>query len=271
MPPRPSSSRIDDARRTLPSSAAVTDQQHVRRMLGECCSHSTPALLLGAVIGQRWDARFKALLDQEVMLDLLSSISPESSEFAPGLSVSAGFTYFDRAHFFVAHTREVVPATESQGFPQLLLAIPAQLAPVECRNSFRVPILPGTKLQVQLTTQDGVVYKPRPIDISSSGICVEFDHGACPDLQSGARVEMEIRTETRAALLFGSMCHRQERQFGFSFPQVLNEGELKPSGSLFEVVWSIELDWLLLNHFKSSHASFGGRLMGFYVASAASG
>jgi len=86
------------------------------------------------------------------------------------------------------------------------------------RRSVRVP-LTGQRLEVDLKAAGGFYWVPAGINLSTTGILVEFSPGSTPDLDNGTRLEVSIRFETHRVRLAAEVKRRDGCQYGVVFVQ----------------------------------------------------
>ena len=112
------------------------------------------------------------------------------------------------------------------------------------RRCVRVPVA-GQRLQVVVKAGTGSSWNPAAINLSTTGILVEFPPDLAPrELECGAELRVALRFETHAVMLDAEVKRRDGRQYGIAFcPTVDNEASFKPD-PLRMMVAALELRWL---------------------------
>jgi hypothetical protein len=111
---------------------------------------------------------------------------------------------------------------------------------IDTRQAIRLPMGSKSGLQVRLRTPGGQTRTPEPVNISLTGILVRFTESEAPDLPTGTRTELEIRLAGSVVKLTGEVSRRYEREFAFSFPEVLQAGKIKPPKPLRTIIRILE-------------------------------
>jgi hypothetical protein len=93
----------------------------------------------------------------------------------------------------------------------------------EARMANRVPIGKKPAPFARLSTQDGPILLPIPIDISLTGILVEFAAAEDPDLTPSEEADLELRLGDDTIHLRAELRRRDGHRYGLFFPRNRNQ------------------------------------------------
>ena len=102
------------------------------------------------------------------------------------------------------------------------------------RRSFRVPVR-KSELRATLTV-DHQLYAVKPLNLSVSGIFVEFAAHEVPGLPRDKDVQLDLAFEGKLLTAAGVVRHRDGNSYGINFTQ--------SSGSLAELVMELQGRWI---------------------------
>jgi hypothetical protein len=209
--------------------------------LRECCSYQAPAIILNAEGGLVCHARLTSLSSDSVTLDVISEEKIEP----PFKRCCISFVYRGDTRAFYAAVREHRQNLPPQ-LPQLVFEIPLGLLETEARAAFRVPIGEKSELPVRVATKDALSWAVRPVDLSLTGILIEFTAAEDPDLPIGAETEVELRLRNEVVRLKGEVRRRDKHRYGLFFLEVASKHGIKAPKPLRNTVEALERSWLLL-------------------------
>jgi hypothetical protein len=132
--------------------------------------------------------------------------------------------------------KDTVPTT-------LVVRAPPEIAS-ENRSGFRVPILKGSAPLVQILSDESMLSTPRALDISVTGILVEFPPAEAPEFPIDTKVRLKIRFEDTALDLKGLVRRKQGGRYGIFFPEVIKGIHIEPPEALAKIVRKLEAIWL---------------------------
>ncbi len=213
-------------------------------MLSAQCARLNTARVITSDLGLICQARFSSLSAESVLLELLDP--PETGYFRPLSLCVVSFNNGSRHCIFlssVIHFKQDKQEEELQ-IGQLLLRIPSDIIAAESRIAFRVPLGRDTELRVRVVDENGKTWTPRPIDISMTGILIEFPADDVPDFQIDDRLQVELRMNNHVEQLEGTVRRCEGRGYGVIFPEVLRGAEFDPPAALRAIVNALERNWL---------------------------
>ena len=210
-------------------------------MLGAQCARLNTARIITSDLGLLCQARFSALSAESILFELLDP--PETAYFRP-LSLSVvSFNSGSRHCIFLS---SVIHFKEDEEFRigQLLLRIPSDIIAAESRIAFRVPLGRDTELRVRVVDENGKTWTPRAINISMTGILIEFPADDVPGFQTDDWLQVELRMNDHVERLKGFVRRCEGRGYGLIFPEVLQGAEFDPPAALRTIVNTLERNWL---------------------------
>ena len=114
---------------------------------------------------------------------------------------------------------------------------------IEQRMGFRVPLSISSGLSVSITFGDKTC-SVRPLNISLSGILVEFSEGEVYEMPIYTRIKIRLQLQDKTAVLNGVVRRRSGNQYGILFPDAIRDNELVPPDSLQVIYAKLEKQWL---------------------------
>jgi hypothetical protein len=113
----------------------------------------------------------------------------------------------------------------------------------ERRMAFRVAVPRLTDLTVRIGFK-GKTWSVAPVDLSLTGILIEFPKPEAVDIPADAKISLELRLGDKNSVLMGVVRRRKDNQYGILFVDSLRNGELKPPESLVYIYKELERQWL---------------------------
>lgn len=219
----------------------------IRGVLECACKDATPAVVLAHDDGFVLRGRFAALQGSRVTLAL------DPSEAKPAirpLSVcSVSFAHDERAYVFLAPVWRLREGNDGAGRRLLSLGLPGQMASLDAGAARRIPVGMGVTLSIEVGTYDRRTWSPDAVDVSASGVLLDFGEETPPRLPVGALVEIALELEGRRAALTAAVRRREEGRLALSFVVAEGGSAAEPSEALREMLSLLERRWL-----ESSHA-----------------
>lgn len=214
--------------------------------LCECCSYRTSAVVLDRDSGERLEARFGALGDDEVRLDLGAHADPV--RIRPLSVCLVSFTYRSRSAAFLTRVRRIDEpcGADGDGDRQLVVEIPTQIACEELRSAARVPTPRGCGLTARLVADGRDLGAADPMDLSASGIRLDLEGEsggidcAPAGLEFAGPLEVELRLGDAHARLRAELRRREGSRVALLFPDTLRGGRLAPPPALAQIVRELE-------------------------------
>lgn len=151
------------------------------------------------------------------------------------------FGYKSRPRLFISVIREY---GLDDGRTVIEVPAPRRVTTAEVRGALRVPTLDG-KLAVELMVEGDELYRPRPRNLSVTGMLVEFDDSSDPGLYPFDKVAIALRLGEERIALRGIVrrCEPVEggKIYGLLFPETTG-GDIPEA--LRRIVDQIEREWL---------------------------
>ena len=212
-------------------------------VLEECCANRLPVTVLEPHGLHR--GRFAAL-NRDVTIDLsslrwkvgLSTAVQPWPGFIPSSVCTAFFGHQTGSAAFLGSVKSYDHSRR-----RLVLEPLTTLVKVEARRAWRIPLHKGAGLLVHLS-REGKGYSPRAVNISLTGILVEFPRDEVPDLDVGTLLDLELRLQDRSVELRTEVRRRDKDCYGLFFTDSVGEGRVTVPEPLNQIVNSLEKDWL---------------------------
>ncbi len=214
-------------------------------MLEDCCLLKTPVrIIIPPLI---IEGRFAAASKLDVVFDLIVDL--ELGLLQPLSACCVVFNHGDKASVFLASLKDY---NGQQPTLQLRLQRVSDVASGDRRMAWRVPVDDKCGLRAEVRTQDDNAWVVRVVDISGTGMMIEFPKGSAPHFEVGALLDVELRLDNHIARLAGLARRRSGRRWGVFFPDVLKQGRVQPLQSLRLIVDRLERNPMPPNLVKSS-------------------
>jgi hypothetical protein len=113
----------------------------------------------------------------------------------------------------------------------------------ELRLGFRVPLSVSRGLSVDITF-GGKTCSVRPLNLSLSGILVEFSEGEVNEIPIDTPIKIKIQLQETTTVLNGVVSRRSGKQYGIFFPDAVRDKVLDPPDSLQAICTKLEKQWL---------------------------
>lgn len=225
-------------------------ENQIVSILSEQCARLNIARVITSDLGLICQARFSSLSAESVLFELLDP--PETAYFRP-LSLSVVSFNSGRRHCIFLSS--VIHFKEDEEFRigQLLLRIPSDIIAAESRIAFRVPLGRDTELRVRVVDENGKTWNPKPLDISMTGIMIEFPADDVPSFQTDDWLQVELRMNDHVERLKGFVRRCEGRGYGLIFPEVLRGAEFDPPAEFRTIVNTLERNWLRSRFPRASH------------------
>lgn len=205
------------------------------KVLRECATLGTPGILMSPELGVVYDARPTSVSDKNIVLNVLLK---EIEELPEGAWCVISFSHKGNAQAIFATVQECLKRPSSR-LCQLVLQISSDIFGVQPRAAYRIPIEKKADLRVRLSIPDGRSWMVRPVNLSLSGILIEF-MGEDPNIRLSTQVRFELMLGTNIAVLNGEVKRHNRQQYAFSFSDVAYERGLLPPESLRTIVNALD-------------------------------
>jgi hypothetical protein len=113
----------------------------------------------------------------------------------------------------------------------------------ELRMGFRVPLSMSRGISASLIFGSKTC-PVRPLNLSLSGILVEFSEGEVYEMPIDTRIKIRIQLQETTTVLNGVVSRRSGNQYGIFFPDSVRGKELDPPDSLQAICTKLEKQWL---------------------------
>jgi hypothetical protein len=209
----------------------------------ECaCKDQTRAVVLLRDSGDVLRGRFERLERSRVALRL----DPPSRGASPRpLSVCCiSFAHDENAYVFLAPLWRVLDDPDPIRGRLLSVGLPGQIAALDVGSARRIPIGVGVTLSIEIGTYDRRAWTPEAVDLSATGILLDFGPGMPPRLPVGALVEIALELEGVRAQLTAAVRRRDESRLALSFVDQAPGAEAPLPAELHQILSRLEERWL---------------------------
>lgn len=207
------------------------------RTLKMLCQEQAPVTVISVDSGGICRGRFQTLSEELITLDLPQQ--PDGVDFSPLSQCACLFRYGNGGCVFLAE----VHSLDALSSPQILVVHRPQQAACEARRAFRVPIIKQLP-EAELTNESGETFHANAVDLSMTGVLLEFPGEDVPDLPVGSRFKVHFRLEELNLTLMAEVRRRYGKRYGLFFSDVLAGDQLKPPAELSTLVHRLEQIWL---------------------------
>lgn len=234
-----------DARPGERPPGVVAERVQVRRMLEECCDQATAATIIFTAADIVCRGTFASVRDDAVVIELPGDFvgTNEMRSLIPLTPCLVTFFARGRSRVFMTNVLSSIEEIAS-GWPEIIVRVPQLVAGSDSRMAFRVPVAQDSGLRVRIVTSDDRAFAAHPIDLSLSGILIEFSEGKDPDLSISDKLRIELELDAASASLSGVVRRRAGLRYGIYFPEALNGVEIEPPVELRSILTEIERRWL---------------------------
>lgn len=125
----------------------------------------------------------------------------------------------------------------------LVVQAPNQIAS-ENRSAFRVPIFQDSSPRVLIEQNGHKIGTPRAIDISFTGILVEFPSDDVAEIEIDSKVQLELVLDDLEIDIEGVIRRRDGQRYGILFPETIKGSHVAPPDALNTLVHRLERIWL---------------------------
>ena len=118
-----------------------------------------------------------------------------------------------------------------------------QVDDIQRRNAFRISLTASSDLSVMLEYKDKSC-SVKPLNISFTGILIEFDGDDVYDIAIGDTVYLTLKSGDKATKISGKIVRRDGNQYGIFFPDTVVDSEVEPPENLRSIVLKLEREWI---------------------------
>ncbi|MBI3468355.1 MAG: PilZ domain-containing protein [Planctomycetes bacterium] len=207
------------------------------QLLSDCCRARTPASILWPESGAVCSSEFHSVNGGQVRFDVVSRYCPPSRR---GSSCCVVFNHQQRPHVFLASVAECPGSAHSSN---LVVTTRSEVMTANRRRAFRVPVPDTSGLRVEVGTSDGLRWPAQAVNLSVTGILVEFPSDGEPGLAIGATVAVRLSLGSDALEIGAEVKQRAQRAYGLFFPQTVVGETVEPPPALAAIVRTLERYW----------------------------
>jgi hypothetical protein len=212
----------------------------VPEILRECAAHRSPALVVNLESKGVSNAEFRAYSEEAVILNMFF----DKSDFYPVASLcSVHFVQGDFSYVFLARVLGFYTRPSPEPC-QLELDAPLQIAASKGHIRHRVPVYRDSGLKVQVITESQQLIDAQALNLSLTGILIEFAEGADPHLSAGASLHVALGLGDYILSLAGEVVRTHCHQCGIFFRDPGDAGMADAPEPLRKIVRMLERRWL---------------------------
>lgn len=221
--------RWPQARRGSPGPAEIAS------VLECACKDQKPAVVLVRDTRELLCGHFQRLERSRVTL----ALDPSAGAVAcrPLAVCCVTFAHDERAFVFLAPLWRVGRDPEAGDRRLLSVGLPGQMATLDVGSTRRIPLGPCPGLEVGIRAYDGREWAPEAVDLSATGILLDFGRKRPPRLPVGALLEISLALESLRVELTTVVRRREGALLGLSFVDPTSE-------ALGEIRTRLEQRWL---------------------------
>jgi len=220
----------------------VPGPAEIENVLECACKDATPAVVLVRDTGDVLRGRFACREGSRVSL-LLDG--PEDGAALRPLSLCCvSFALDERAYVFLAPLWRISPNPGEAPGRLLSVGLPGQMAALDVGSARRIPINVGVTLPIEIGAYDRRAWTPEAVDLSATGVLLEFGAEKPPRLPVGALVEIALELEDVRATLTAAVRRRDGSRLALSFVDLVPGSTATPPQQLQEILARLEQLWL---------------------------
>ena len=204
-------------------------------ILDDCCSNRIPALILNPELDLVFHAHFVSASEDTVAFHLMNDVA----RWLKASRLFISFSYNGSCCAFFAVILECQDKS-SLSSPGLKLRLSSKIIGIESRMAYRVPIEDKFLLSARLFAKEGQVYLPRPIDLSFTGILIEFDETEDPDFSISDEFRLELRLDVHVIQLKAVVRRRDGHRYGLFFSEIVTKYGVNAPQGLRQIVGLLE-------------------------------
>jgi c-di-GMP-binding flagellar brake protein YcgR len=207
------------------------------KILQDCSTYKAPALIFNTEAGIYCHARIQVASKENIILELLGPLAllPENS------LCCVSFRHQGRSLAFLSKVKEY-SRLPSPGI--LIIGTPATVCGIEARSAFRVPVFEESGLLVSVLNFDGSIFKANPLNLSLTGILIDFGGLQDRRFQPGFAITVQLELPPYAVRLPAEIRTNLGNQYGILFQGVMTSKGLSPPDELREIYSIVEQTWL---------------------------
>ncbi len=203
--------------------------------LKECCENHVSAMIATPEVQAGIPVRFAYLGRDTITFDLVSST--DASFKASTMCAVTSFLGKSVCSFLTTVRKH--SQGEGDQPSQLILDLPSNMAVIDLRGAVRIPIVKDSGLEVQMVLDEYSTETPTALDLSQTGMLVEFPADRCPDLSEGDLVRVGIALHESTAEYMVEVRHRTGGKYGLMFTDADAGIDMFEQGELLEEILDV--------------------------------
>jgi PilZ domain len=196
-----------------PSSRLRLQDTEVVSTLKECCALNLQAAVTTVEPGNSARAHFISVGVNGVALDLDDAMPPG---LRPASACVVTYSMNGKVFLFLSRLGDC-SQREASGPVRMTLDLPDNIALADLRGAVRVPVAEECGLQVQVEVSMYATDRSKVLDISKSGILLEYEPGATPDMAEGDIAKICLKLGEQVAEYTAELRHLEGGRCGFMF------------------------------------------------------
>jgi hypothetical protein len=218
----------------------VPGPAEIENVLECACKDATPAVVLVRDTRDVLRGRFACREGSRVSLVLDGQ--EDGAAPRPLSLCCVSFALDERAYVFLAPLWRISPNPGKAPGRLLSVGLPGQMAALDVGSARRIPI--GVTLPIEIGTYDRRAWTPEAVDLSATGVLLEFGAEKPPRLPVGALVEITLELEDVRATLTAAVRRRDGSRLALSFVDLIPGPTATPPQELQEILARLEHLWL---------------------------
>jgi len=207
-----------------------------RALLEECVWRKAPCTVLDTASAVTFRGQFAFVTQEKVGVDVDFSAVPRTLRERTLAAVHFGSGR--RSYAFMANVISVSDVGVN-------LAFPTEIASIQSRLAFRVPVSTNAEVAVTMA-REGMSMDATTVDLSLAGVQLKLPRDV--DLQIGERIPLVLRHAEESFPMQAEVRrvdrHATEARVGMWFPVCMRDGKLDPPPELAKMVGQLERRWL---------------------------
>ncbi len=212
------------------------DQDPSEALAEACRQHAHAVILFEEDVAAYRHARLVLMSGHMIRIHVFEP----TQELRVGTSALVFFSYRGESRAFFSTLVDHRLETSSVG-AQLALRMPSELFGHEARRALRVPVdsSKGLSARVSLVRREGTLHAI-PLDLSLTGILLEFGPEEDPELQLGTMVEVGLRLGEDEVTLPAEVRRRAGHRYGLMFAGIVKNETVHPPPALERIAAALK-------------------------------
>lgn len=221
-------------------SADKRDSNQLANIFHECCDRNTDCRFQLMHCGYTSRASFAGHYNSRLDFRIWDRASQDL--LLPQAICSVSFHHQSKFCVFLGNLIEV--HRTPSGEIRVVVTSPESLTTTNLRQSFRVPVVSETGLEVMVHTDDGLSHAAIAHDIAVSGLEFEFKEIAATNLSVGDHVAVDLRFRDETLRCGGKVRRIGGSRCGIAFDQYSEADDPKLVAKMNSLILSLQQIWL---------------------------